>query len=124
MNALNNLMTEMKEKFEDPSPQRMPDDIEENPIGLEQDAATAIARELDSHQCTLSVLFHQYQKLQTPLNKYRMDVELSSTTSGSTLYYDVYANLPLQPLALAFPSLAETIFRPTLKVIMKPLCFL
>lgn len=41
---------------------REPDWTEENPIGLKHDHAIGLAGELNRHQASLFILFHQYQK--------------------------------------------------------------
>jgi len=62
MTVLDQVKTEMKERFDNPSPFRAPDFTEDNPIGLKKEDAVTIAKELDRHQSSMFILFHQYQK--------------------------------------------------------------
>ena len=43
-------------------PWKTKDTIEDNPIGLPKDVTSMLIPELDRHQASLFVLFHQYQK--------------------------------------------------------------
>lgn len=62
MSTIQSIEKELKERFKSAKPERKPDHVEENPIGLDHDEAIAIARELNRHQASMFVLFHQYQK--------------------------------------------------------------
>lgn len=62
MKMLEDIVKEMDQKFRFDSPARKPDTMEENPLGLEDKVAHTIAKELDRHQASMFVLYHQYQK--------------------------------------------------------------
>ena len=62
MESLKEISNEMKVKFGTREPERKPDWTEDNPIGLNQEDAISIARDLSRHQASMFVLFHQYQK--------------------------------------------------------------
>lgn len=62
MSVLEKVVDDLKERFEAPEPLRHPNWTEENPIGLDQKEAVSIAQELNRHQSSLFILFHQYQK--------------------------------------------------------------
>lgn len=62
MSTLKELTEELKGRFSNSEPARKPDHTEQNPIGLEQKKSNEIASELNKHQASMFVLFHQYQK--------------------------------------------------------------
>jgi starvation-inducible DNA-binding protein len=62
MTSLKEISKDLVVKFGGKEPSRSPKWTEDNPIGLDQSEAVAIARELDQHQASMFVLFHQYQK--------------------------------------------------------------
>lgn len=55
-------MTDSQIRFESEKPVRAPDFTEDNVIGLDSKSAHSVAAELDRHQCSMYVLYHQYQK--------------------------------------------------------------
>ena len=62
MTVLAQINEELKEKFESANPLRERESMEDNPIGLDKEVAASLARDLNSHQASLFVLSHQYQK--------------------------------------------------------------
>lgn len=56
------IVQEMNQRFKATRPDRSPEQTEENVIGLLHESAIATAQELNRHQASLFVLFHQYQK--------------------------------------------------------------
>lgn len=56
------IVEELNERFKATRPDRTPEETEENVIGLHHQGAITTARELNRHQASLFVLFHQYQK--------------------------------------------------------------
>lgn len=62
MSVIKDIERELNERFKAAQPERAPDHAEENPVGLDHDKAIALARELNRHQASMFVLFHQYQK--------------------------------------------------------------
>ncbi len=62
MKLLDDLVTELCESMTFGQPERGPEEYEGNPVGLDEEATKGICRELNRHQASLFVLFHQYQK--------------------------------------------------------------
>ena len=81
MPSLKEISQELVVKFGNQEPTRSPNWTEDNPIGLEQKDAIAIAKELNSHQASMFVLFHQYQKHQKQKDeeKFKEHIERKET---------------------------------------------
>ncbi len=62
MSVLDQVSKDLKDRFKEEDPMRAPDWNEENPIGLPHEQAIGLAGELDRHQASMFVMFHQYQK--------------------------------------------------------------
>lgn len=62
MDTLEKMLAEVTQKQTFGKPERKLGSYEENPVGLSQKVAEQIGHQLDRHQASLFVLFHQYQK--------------------------------------------------------------
>lgn len=62
MDTLEKHLEELREKHSFGKPERKAGSFEKNPIGLAEKVAKEIGTQLDRHQASLFVLFHQYQK--------------------------------------------------------------
>ncbi|MFA5506201.1 MAG: DNA starvation/stationary phase protection protein [Vulcanimicrobiota bacterium] len=62
MDTLEKHLEELQKKHSFGKPERKAGSFEENPIGLSNKVAKEIGVQLDRHQASLFVLFHQYQK--------------------------------------------------------------
>lgn len=62
MDILEKTLGELDEKITFGKAERERGSYEENPIGLQENVAKDVGQQLDRHQASLFVLFHQYQK--------------------------------------------------------------
>lgn len=62
MQMLDKVLKEIDPKVSSKKPERKPDSKEKNVIALDQKLAEGLADEIDRHQCSMYVLYHQYQK--------------------------------------------------------------